>query len=67
MISIFLAIKKKIWQKKPKYSHAERSRWYNEEACEWLRLKHQVYSTELTNKVDRFVQKIKDRIQNVLR
>jgi hypothetical protein len=36
------------------------------EACKWLRLKHRVYGTELKmNKMERFVQKIKDRTQNV--
>jgi putative transposase len=34
--------------------------WYNE-ACKWLRLKHQVYSTELKNLMERFIQHIKDR------
>ena len=34
--------------------------WYNE-ACKWLRLKHHVYSTELKNIMERFIQQIKDR------
>ena len=39
---------------------------YND-ACKWLRLKHQVYGTELKkNIIERFIQKIKDRTQNVL-
>ena len=38
---------------------------YND-ACKWLILKHQVYGTELKNKIERFIQKIKDRTQNVL-
>jgi transposase-like protein len=41
------------------------ARWYNE-ACKWLRLKHQVYGNELKNKIERFIQKIKDRRHNVL-
>jgi hypothetical protein len=32
------------------------------EACKWLRLKHQVYGTELKNLVERLIhQQIKDR------
>jgi uroporphyrinogen-III decarboxylase len=31
-----------------------------------VRLKHQVYNTELKNIMERFIQKIKDRTQNVL-
>ena len=41
------------------------ARWYMD-ACKWLRLKHQVYATELKNIMERFIQKIKDRTQNVL-
>jgi putative transposase len=34
------------------------------EACKWLRLKHEVYDTELKmNKMERFIQKIKDRTE----
>ena len=36
--------------------------WYND-ACRWLRLKHQVYGTELKNIMERFVQQIKDRTE----
>ena len=32
-------------------------------ACKWLRLKHQVYATELKNIIERFIQKIKDRTE----
>jgi hypothetical protein len=39
---------------------------YNDGACKWLRLKHQVRGNELKNKIERFIQKIKDRTQNVL-
>ena len=35
-------------------------RWYYKDACKWLRLKHQVYSTELKNVMERFIQKIKE-------
>jgi putative transposase len=38
------------------------ARWYND-ACKWLRLKHQVYGNELKNKIERFIQKIKDRTE----
>jgi transposase-like protein len=41
------------------------ARWYND-ACKWLRLNHQVYGSELKNLMERFVQQIKDRTQNVL-
>ena len=34
------------------------SRWYDD-ACKWLRLKHQIYDTELKNLMERFVQQIK--------
>ena len=30
------------------------------DACKWLRLKHQVYGTELKNVMERFIQKIKE-------
>jgi hypothetical protein len=33
------------------------------DACKWLRLKHQVYGTELKNIMERFIQKIKDRTE----
>lgn len=36
--------------------------WYND-ACKWLRLKHQVYGTELKNLMERFIQQIKDRTE----
>jgi transposase-like protein len=39
------------------------ARWYND-ACKWLRLKHQVYGTELKNIMKRFIrQQIKDRTE----
>ena len=38
------------------------ARWYND-ACKWLRLKHQVYGNELKNKIETFIQKIKDRTE----
>ena len=39
-------------------------RWYKDkDACKWLRLKHQVYSTELKNVMKRFIQRIKDRTE----
>jgi transposase-like protein len=46
-------------------SFTDGARWYND-ACKWLRWKHQVYGTELKNIMERFIQKIKDRTQNVL-
>jgi putative transposase len=41
------------------------ARWYDDDddACKWLRLKHQVYGTELENVMERFIQKIKDRTE----
>ena len=36
--------------------------WYSD-ACRWLRLKHQVYGTELKNIMERFIQQIKDRTE----
>jgi putative transposase len=36
--------------------------WYNT-ACRWLRLPHQMYSTELKNMMERFIQHIKDRTE----
>lgn len=39
---------------------------YNNDACKWLRLKHNVYDIDLKNIMERFIQKIKDRTQNVL-
>jgi putative transposase len=40
------------------------ARWYMD-ACKWLRLKHQVYATELKNIMERFIQKIKDRTEAI--
>ena len=45
--------------------HTDGAHWYND-ACKWLRLKHHVYGAELKNVMERFIQKIKDRTQNVL-
>jgi transposase-like protein len=45
-----------------KHIFTDGARWYKDkDACKWLRLKHQVYSTELKNVMERFIQKIKDR------
>jgi hypothetical protein len=42
------------------------ARWYKDkDACKWLRLKLQVYSTELKNFMKRFIQKIKDRTESL--
>jgi transposase-like protein len=38
------------------------AKWYND-ACKWLRLKHQVYGTKLKNLMERFIQHIKDRTE----
>jgi putative transposase len=35
--------------------------WYYQ-ACRWLRMKHCIYGSNLKNKMERFVQKIKDRL-----
>jgi putative transposase len=40
--------------------HTDGAHWYNDDACKWLRLNHHVYSTELKNVMERFIQKIKD-------
>jgi transposase-like protein len=44
--------------------HTDEDHWYNDDACKWLRLNHHVYSTELKNVMERFIQKIKDRTLN---
>lgn len=36
--------------------------WYND-ACRWLRLKHQIYGIEMKNVMERFIQHIKDRTE----
>jgi hypothetical protein len=36
--------------------------YYNNDACRWLRLRHNIYRTEL-NIVERFIQHIKDRTE----
>ena len=56
MLSILQRIKKEIWQKT---IFADGARWYKA-AGKWLRLKHQAYSTELKNVMERFIQKIKE-------
>ena len=61
MLSILQRITEEIWQKTTDI-HRWCSRWYND-ACKWLRLKHQVYATELKNIMERFIQKIKDRTE----
>lgn len=45
--------------------YTDGARWYDD-ACKWLRLKHQIYDTGLKNLMERFVQQIKDRTQNAL-
>jgi putative transposase len=45
------------------YSLTDGVRWYNKDACKWLRLKHKVYGTELKNLMERFIQHIKDRTE----
>jgi putative transposase len=42
--------------------YTDGARWYND-ACKWLRLKHQIYDSELKNLMERFVQQIKDRTE----
>lgn len=66
MLSILQIVTEEIWQKS--HIHTDGARWYiYMDACKWwLRLKHQVYATELKNIMERFIQKIKDRTQNVL-
>jgi putative transposase len=36
--------------------------WYND-ACKWLRLRHQVYEIGMKNIMERFIQQIKDRTE----
>jgi transposase-like protein len=43
--------------------YTDADRWYNDDACKWLRLKHHVYYTGLKNLMARFVQQIKDRTE----
>jgi len=58
----FGQLRNRYGSRKPIYT--DEARWYND-ACKWLRLKHQIYDTGLKNLMERFVQQIKDR-QNVL-
>jgi putative transposase len=51
---------KKRFGRKPIF--ADGARWYKD-ACKWVRLKQQVYATELKNIMERFIQKIKDRTE----
>jgi transposase-like protein len=48
------------------YLYTDGAHWYNT-ACKWLKLKHIVYETGMMkNLMERFIQQIKDRTQNVL-
>ncbi len=63
MLSVLQAVEEKVWRKeKPIFTDG--ARWYND-ACKWLRLNHHVYGTELKNVMERFIQHIKDRTENV--
>ncbi len=42
--------------------YTDGARWYDD-ACKWLRLKHQIYDAGLKNLMERFVQQIKDRTE----
>src|SRR5690606_15731211 len=53
---------RRMYGRKPIFTDG--ARWYNE-ACRWLRLRHYVYGTELKNLMERFIQQVKDRTQNV--
>jgi putative transposase len=46
-----------------KIIYTDGSRWYKDDACKWLRLKHHVYDTGLKNLMERFVQQIRDRTE----
>jgi putative transposase len=48
-----------------KLIYTDGAHWYND-ACKWLKLKHRVYETGMKNLMERFIQQIKDRTQNVL-
>ena len=45
--------------------YTDGARWYDD-ACKWLRFKHQIYDTGLKNLMERFVQQIKDRTEYAL-
>lgn len=42
--------------------YTDGARWYHL-TCKWLRLKHQVYGTEMKNVMERFIQYLKDRTE----
>jgi transposase-like protein len=46
--------------------HTDGAYWYSD-ACKWLRLKHYIPEIEMKDLVERFIQQIKDRTQNVFR
>ena len=56
----FRQLRNRYGSRKPIYTDG--ARWYND-ACKWLRLKHQIYDTGLKNLMERFVQQIKDRTE----
>ena len=60
----FKSLRKKFGRRKAIFTDGTLDGIYMD-ACKWLRLKHQVYATEL-NIMERFIQKIKDRTEYVL-
>ena len=58
----FKSLRKKFGRRKAIFTDGALDGIYMD-ACKWLRLKHQVYATELKNIMERFIQKIKDRTE----
>jgi putative transposase len=42
--------------------YTDGARWYND-ACRWLRMPHYIYGTEWKNRMERFIQHVKDRTE----
>jgi hypothetical protein len=65
MLSILQGIIEEIYWQKTHIHNRWYYTWYND-ACKRLGLKHHVYGNELKNIMERLIQNIKDRTQNVL-
>ncbi len=63
MLSILQIVTEEIWQKSHIHTDGVLDGIYMDACKWWLRLKHQVYATELKNIMERFIQKIKDRTE----
>jgi transposase-like protein len=55
----FKQLRNRFGGRKPIYTDG--ALWYNTACRRWLRLKHDVYGTELKNLMERFIQYLKDR------